>query len=139
MFGPWLFVLLEQAREFPQMMGVTEAVGTVIGEIGFPEIVDQAASKIREDLELLDRLSSPFGVHTVKGQRGRAGTVEPVERPGRADAAFIGMEDGTLAERFFDRSLERREVLITSAGGLVNGGVADRGAIQISHHLADTA
>ena len=61
--------------------------------------------------ELLDRLSSPKGVHT-ENQRGRAGTVEPVERPGRADAAFIGMEDGTHAERFFDRSLEQREVLI---------------------------
>ncbi len=138
-FGPWLVVLLEQARQFTQMMGVTEAVGTVIGERGFPEVVEQVARKVRDDLELLDRRSSPFFMHAVKGQRVGAGAVEPVECSGRADTTFIGMENWTLAESLVDRRLKRREVLIASTGGVHNGGVADRGAIQVSHHLADAA
>ena len=124
-FGPLLFLLFEQKHEFPQVMGVTEAVVTVIGEIGLPEVVDQAATKIRDDVEIFDGRFSPFLVHAVKSQHGRTGTVEPVEFPGRADAAFIDMEDGPLAERLFDNGLKRRQRLITLAGGLGNGGVAD--------------
>ena len=121
------------------MMGVAEAVGTVIGEIGFPEVVNQAARKVWDDVELVDRRSSPFVMHTVKGQRVSAGTVEPVECLSRADTAFIDMEDGTLAERLFDRRLKRHKVFIASTGGVHNGGFTDWGAIEVSHHLADTA
>ena len=121
-------MLFEKEREFPQVMGVTEAVGTVIGEIGLPEVVDQTATKIREDLEILYRRSSPFFVHAVKGQRGCAGAVEPVELPSRADTAFIDMEDWLRAESLFDRGLKRREVLIASTGCVTNGGFADTGA-----------
>ena len=138
-FGPWLVVLFEQKGEFPQVMGVAEAVGTVIGEIGFPEVVDQAARKIRDDVEMVDRRSSPFLVYAVKGQGVGAGAVKPVELPSRADTTFIDMEDGPRAERLFDRRLKRREVRIASSGGVHNGGFTDRGAIQICHHLADAA
>jgi len=58
------------------MMDVTEAVLTGRGERGFPAVVDQAASKVQDDRELLDCGSSPFFVHAIQGQRVGTGAPE---------------------------------------------------------------
>ena len=53
--GPGLIVLFVEEDEFAQQVGVAEAMGAVVFEVGFPKVVDGAALEGVSRAEIITR------------------------------------------------------------------------------------
>lgn len=71
--GPGFVVFLVEEFEFAQVVLVAQGVETlVVGEVGFPMVVDEPVGAARQDAEVVHGLGAALGRDAVKGDRGVA-------------------------------------------------------------------
>lgn len=92
--GPDLIVLFVEEDEFAQQVGVAEAMGAVVFEVGFPKVVDGAALESGQDAGVVHGLGAAFLMGVITSEDFGADGVEPVEGAFRADAGFVEVGDG---------------------------------------------
>jgi len=120
-WGPGLIVLFVEEDEFAQQLGVAEAMGAVVFEVGFPLVVDGAALEGGQDSGVVHGLGTAFLVGVIPGEDFGADGVEPVEGAFRADAGFVEVGDGRVGDLLEDGSFDGRE-----AGGAVGVEIGQR-------------
>jgi len=104
------------------VMLVAQGVQAVlVGEIGFPMVVDEPVLAPRQNAEVVHGLGAPLGMHAVEGEPGIADDVQPVQALGHAQAALIASMSGAWQQFFNRRSKgpdDRRRVIGGHDGGL---------------------
>ena len=121
-----LIFLFMQENQFPKNVSVAEPMSAVERKIWFPEIVNDTAAEVRQNVEMIHRFNAAFFMDTVKSESVCPGCVEPVWFICNAGAAFIDMQDRTAAEGLSESLLKGSEVVIAPSGGIWDSAFTDR-------------
>jgi hypothetical protein len=79
--------------EFPQMVGVAQAVGSLVRfEVGLPKIMDRRASELGQDGYVVQRLRAPLLENPAPLPGFGAGGVQPVQLPFHSETAFVKVD-----------------------------------------------
>ncbi len=134
--GPKLSHLLEDIGQFPQMVGIAQAVSARQVAVRLPAIVNQRAEEARENAEGVEGFFAPVQMNADPGQRGGGQDMHPVERTGNPHSGFIGMGDGGRLQCLADG---RYRISQPSGGFLAcrqHRGIRQRQPEEVTHQIA---
>ncbi len=101
--GPRLLVLFSDEGQFSSMMFITQTVPTlVILEVGGPVVMDSRASKVRQNVYVVHRSLTSFGVKTIIGQVFSTGHMQPMTFTRHPQPSFIKMSHLSFYQGRFD-------------------------------------
>ena len=110
---------------------------TVIGEIRFEIVMDEASGEMREVAKVVERFRPAFGVDTVPRQGARGQDMKPMELSFHAQSGFVGVDDFSLVNLSGDMGFKGDKRVRSGFHRGLDGGLGDTPAQQVFAHLGD--